>query len=174
MRAPATATGSRQAFSICITASCSRPSPHWRYLIGSVRGGGGAFNNALANSPRKLSSVKADGLAMIAFTSSSKRALSPPLRMYLLMKSVALRVASPSGTPRRIKSLVFIIGPPVERLFQHACFIAHAHFRNLFHEPPACDLSMTQPPSLCGRVSKAGGTRRMHHRLELQVRNSFQ
>src|SRR3974377_381352 len=38
MRAPATATGRRQAFSICITASCSSPSPHWRYLTGAARG----------------------------------------------------------------------------------------------------------------------------------------
>ena len=63
---------------------------------------------ALANSLRRLSSAKADGLATIAFTSSSKRVLSPPLRMNLLTKSVARRVASPSGIPRRIKSLVFI------------------------------------------------------------------
>src|SRR6266566_5482997 len=108
MSAPATATGRRQAFSICIMASCSRPAPHWRYLMGSVRGGGGALRRALANSWRRGSFVKADGLAMIALTSCSKRDLSPPLRMKLVTKPVARRVASPSGTPRRIKSLVFI------------------------------------------------------------------
>src|SRR6266404_5701062 len=109
MRAPATATGSRQALSICITASCSSPSPHWRYLTGSLRGGGGAFSKALANSPRRSSLVKAEGFAMIAFSSSSKRVLSPHARMKLVTKPVARRVASPSGTPRRIKSFVFIV-----------------------------------------------------------------
>src|ERR1035437_1047005 len=108
MRAPATATGSRQAFSICITASCSSPSSHCRYLMGSVRGGGGALSSTLANSPRRLSSVKADGVATMAFTSPSSRVLSPPARMNLLMNSVVRRVASPRGIPRRIKSLVFI------------------------------------------------------------------
>src|SRR5438552_2982564 len=54
MSAPATATGSRQALSICITASCSSPSPHWRYLTGSLRGGDGAFSRALASSPRRI------------------------------------------------------------------------------------------------------------------------
>src|SRR5260370_3326518 len=109
MRAPATATGSRQAFSICITASCSSPSPHCRYLMGSLRGGGGALSRALANSARRVSSVKADGLATIAFTSSSSRVLSPPARINLLMKSVTRRVASPRGIPRRMKSFVFIV-----------------------------------------------------------------
>src|SRR5437773_10078243 len=45
----------------------------------------------------------------MAFTSSCSRDLSPPPRMNLETKSVARRVASPSGTPRRRKSLAFIL-----------------------------------------------------------------
>src|SRR5437867_7993205 len=107
--APATDTGNRHAFSICITASCSRPSPHCRYFTGSARGGGGAFSNAFANSPRNGSPTNAAGLATMALTSSCRRDLSPPPRMNLETKSVARRVASPSGTPSRRKSLVFIL-----------------------------------------------------------------
>src|SRR5438094_10677561 len=109
MSAPATATGSRHAFSICITASCSSPSPHWRYFTGSARGGGGALSNAFANSPRNGSSTNAEGLATMAFTSSCSRDLSPPPRMNLETKSVARRVASPNGTPSRRKSFAFIL-----------------------------------------------------------------
>src|SRR6266480_3497969 len=82
-----------RAFSICITASCSSPSPHCRYFAGSARGGGGAFSKAFANSPRNGSSTNADGLRTIASTSSRSRDLSPPPRMNLLIKSVARRCA---------------------------------------------------------------------------------
>jgi len=56
MRAPATETGSRQAVSICITASCSSPSPHWRYFAGMERAAGGACSKALAKELRNGSS----------------------------------------------------------------------------------------------------------------------
>jgi hypothetical protein len=48
-------------------------------------------------------------IATMAATSSCNRDLSPPPRMNLATKSVARRVASPNGTPRRRKSLVFIL-----------------------------------------------------------------
>ena len=86
-------TGNKPAFSICITASCSSPWPRRRYLMGSVRGGAGALSKALANSPRRSSSVKAEGLAIVAFTSSSNRVLSPPARLNLLTKSGTRRAA---------------------------------------------------------------------------------
>src|SRR5256885_943680 len=112
-----------RAFSICITASCSSPSPHCRYFAGSARvpslAGAGesgrrpdkgrrAEISAFANSPRNGSSTNAGGLATMAFTSSCSRDLSPPPRMNLETKSVARRVASPSGSPNRKKSFAFI------------------------------------------------------------------
>src|SRR5208283_720980 len=115
MSAPATDTGSRHAFSICITASCSRCSPHCRYLTGSACGDGGALSNAFANSPRNGSSTNADGLAMMAATSSCNRDLSPPPRTNLETKSVARRAASPRGTPNRKESFVFILHHPESR-----------------------------------------------------------
>src|SRR5258708_2470074 len=76
-------------------------------MTGRARGGGGGLSKDLAKSCRKGSSVKAAGLERMVFTSCSSRVLSPPPRMNLEMKSVARRVGSPRGTPRRMKSLVF-------------------------------------------------------------------
>src|SRR4030095_2117538 len=59
-------------------------------------------------SARDASALIVEVAATVAFTSSSIRVLSPPPRTNWLMKSVARRIGSPSGTPKRSRSLAFI------------------------------------------------------------------
>src|SRR5207249_3987207 len=110
----------------------SGPSPHRRYFTGSARVGGGAASNALANSPRNESALNADGLLTMAFTSSSIRTLSPPLRTNWLMKSVARRMGSPSGTPKRRRSFAFM------RSTTHSTLASPKQFQGEHHAATFC------------------------------------
>ena len=89
-------------------ASGSSPSPHCRHGAGACWRGRLDLSNALANSPRSLSVVKSPGARTTASTSAGSFSLSPPLRMKSAMKAMPRRVASPGGTPRAIRSLVFM------------------------------------------------------------------